>query len=343
MSKGGKGKGKKDEVIDNSTQHLFNMYRKFINEKQLKMYKPLEELFREKIKEEDHINEFNISGDLTFDEFSCIANALIAVNDVNKKPGYKHINSLRVFDCLVYDEGFSFILKYFQTCNSSNLKILDMRNCRLGTGACKDLAEIMNPSNISDIQVLNLSYNSIKTAGLSELMISLKVNTSLNYLNLSYCDICSEGAYLFRDFFENDKNNLKSLDLTGNSIYSKGATDIFNCLSENAKNVKLEEIILESCYITSDEEFTLSVTNCMKTCLDLGIFNLQLNHLNDDFLLKVFNVIKEQKEAEVKDMHIYIFQVTPIFSDTIYQPFFKMMVSRKKPKKKGKKAAPKKK
>lgn len=343
MSKGGKGKGKKDEVVDNSTQQLFNLYRKFINEKQLKMYKPLEELFREKIKEEDNINEFNISGDLTFDEFGCIINALTTVNDVNKKPGYKHINSLRVFDCLVYDEGFSLIMKYFQASNSSNLKILDLRNCKLGIGSCKYLAEIMNPSNISDIQVLNLSYNDIKSSGLSELMVSLKVNTSLNYLNLSYCGICHEGAYLFREFYENDKNNLLSLDLTGNSIFSKGATDLFNCLSENSKNVKLEELILECCYINSDDEFTVAVTNCMKTCLDLGVFNLQLNHLTDDFLQRVFTVIKEQKEAEVKDLHIYIFQVTPMFTDTIYQPFFKMMVSRKKPKKKKAKKAPPKK
>ena len=331
----GPKKGKKDEVIDVSTEKFFSTYKKISNTRGVKIFKSLEEDLKEKIKNDEHLNEIFIPERIGKEGAQDLLQALSETKDVNKQEGYKHLHSLRLWDSLILDEGLANIFNYILKCKTGNLKILDLVNSNITKQGCEIISNIFDPRYPTDIQCLNLSYNRFGNEGLIELMNNLKLNETITNLNLAYCDIGKEGMLYFKDLFYNTKNELITLILEGNHIEAKGATDLFNIISSIGNEVKLEELNLQNCFIISNEEFTGIVTTTMVACKNLESYNLQNNNLNDSFLIAVTEVLKKQK-AE-KDLHIYQFFVPYQFNDEVFQQFYKLMVGRKKPKKKKKK------
>lgn len=323
-------KKKEKDKEDSSTKKLFSQYKKTCFDNEYKMYKPLEDTFKEKIKEDSHINEIFIPETLGPEKTDHLFNTLSLVKDKDEKLGYKHLQSLRLWQSQILDDGVPAIFNYLETVKAPNLKILELKDCNIGVEGCQLISEMLNPLLNSDIQILSLDNNRFGLEGLIQLMNNLKINETIVYLSLADCDLDAESILYFKEFFQNDKNKLVSLILDGNAIETRGACDLLKIL--NPTN-KLEEISLCFCKIISNEEFILCVTSAMQELNMLEIYNLEYNTLNDEFLLAVTEVLKKQKL--VKDLHVYQFKTGVFnFSDTVFQPFYKLMLGRKKPKKK---------
>ena len=325
MSK--KTKGKKDEIVDESTMHFLSLYRK-----QPKKYFPLIETLNEKIKEENDLNELfvkeQLEPDIIIDIFKCLS----IVKDINGKPGYKHLKSIRLWNADVGDIGFNEIRNYIVESKAINIKTIEMINCNLREESCIALSDFLHPKDSFDLQTLILDNNQIGNIGLKNLLTNLKYNTSISYLSLAYCSITYEGIEYIKELFDNVKNNLIYLSLEGNSVEAKGAQDLMNYITELSP---LEELNLKNTLIIGDLEFYNSLTTMMNSNMNLGIYNFKMNHFTDDFIKAVIDVLSTQKIA--KDLHIYEFHIPTNFSNDLYEKYFALMNGRKKPKKKGKK------
>lgn len=322
-----KTKPKKDEIIDESTSNLLSSYRK-----SQKKYLPLLSLLSTLSKEESHLNEIFISDQLDSDYIINLFKVLSSVKDINKQLGYKHIKSIRLWNVDLYDTGLKSIKDYIQDNNISNIKTIELINCKISEESCMILSEILHPKDAFDIQTLILDYNlRVSNNGIRNLMNGLKYNTSITYLSLAYSNISYDGVVYLKEIFDK-QSFLLVLSLEGNPIETKGAQDLMNYITETSP---LEELNLKNTMIVGDNDFTNCVVSMMNSNLSLGVYNLYMNHFNNDFLSSVIDTLQSQKAS--KDLHVYQFYLSPVFSNELYEKFFLLMNGRKKPKKKGKK------
>lgn len=326
-----KSKGKKDEIVDVSTSSLLGYYKKYSVKKP---FVPLVEILMDKIKEEDHLSELVIPEQIGVEAIIDIFKALSSVKDISGLLGYKHLKSIRIWENHIGESGVTFIKNYIYDSRAVNIKLLELVKCGIEVNACQLITELLHPKDALDIQVITLDYNPIGNLGVENLMKNLAFNFNLTYLSLAYCGINADGVYHIKKMFDNQKNNLIYFSLEGNEIEAKGAMDLMNFITENSP---LEEFNLQNTLIKSDSEFISSLTTMMNTNLNLGVYNLRGNHLTDEFLKAVNEVLQSHKEA--KDLHIYQFLIPTNLSNELYEKFFSLMNGRKKPKKKKPKKA----
>lgn len=114
---------------------------------------------------------------------------------------------------------------------STNLIHLDLTDTQLGAKGGLVIAQLLR--NNTTLQQLNLARNSIGTRGIKAIVPELTINSSLQLLDLSYNNIKSRGATLLAHALEEPTSvsNLKSLNLTGNSIGHQGMQTLSRMLT----------------------------------------------------------------------------------------------------------------
>mmetsp|Transcript_17633 Transcript_17633/g.44001 ORF Transcript_17633/g.44001 Transcript_17633/m.44001 type:complete len:665 (-) Transcript_17633:144-2138(-) len=115
--------------------------------------------------------------------------------------------------------------------HTTNLLRLDLTNTQLGSKGGLVIAQLLR--NNTTLQELNLARNAIGTRGMKAIVPELTTNSSLQVLNLSYNNIKARGATLLANALEEPTSvcNLKSLNLTGNSIGHQGMQTLSRMLT----------------------------------------------------------------------------------------------------------------
>ncbi len=115
--------------------------------------------------------------------------------------------------------------------HATNLLCLDLTDTQLGSKGGLVIAQLLRNNSI--LQELNLTKNAIGTKGMKAIVPELTTNSSLQVLNLSYNNIKARGATLLANALEEPTSvcNLKSLNLTGNSIGHQGMQTLSRMLT----------------------------------------------------------------------------------------------------------------
>jgi len=116
---------------------------------------------------------------------------------------------------------------------ATHLIHLDLTETQLGSKGGLVIAQLLR--NNTTLQRLNLTNNAIGTKGMKAIVPELTTNSTLQLLNLSYNNIRSRGATFLAQALKESTSvcNLKSLDLTGNSIGHQGMQTLSPILGEN--------------------------------------------------------------------------------------------------------------
>ena len=114
---------------------------------------------------------------------------------------------------------------------ATNLVHLDLTDTQLGSKGGLVIAQLLR--NNTTLRHLNLTKNAIGTKGMKAIVPELTTNSSLQILNLSYNNIKARGATLLANALEEPTSvcNLKSLNLTGNSIGHQGMQTLSRMLT----------------------------------------------------------------------------------------------------------------
>ncbi|CAG9310902.1 PPP1R37_1 [Blepharisma stoltei] len=241
--------------------------------------------------------------------------------------------------------------KLSQSISTSSLRMLGFSQNRIGNDGCSYISSLLagNYDGPCPLESLDISKNEIGTKGLAKLFFSLKGNTQLHtlnleknpfstglssscqqflienehlkYLNLSGCELKSEGIHMLftglaknkglisLDISSNDiddigieiiasgiagNQNLKLLDLSSNKIKNRGGCALANAFKINRtlEDLNLKENSIKNIAGQLFSEVSRYNTNILR-------LNLEANQIN----FKYFNEIK-QNLAHNKQLHI---------------------------------------
>ena len=130
-------------------------------------------------------------------------------------------------------------------CDNESLKLLDLSRNYL-TGKSAGLLHQFLTNRNTNLQHLDLSWNTLKAKGCEKVIAGLQHDATLRTLKLSWNGIQDEGAMLMSKFLK-DLEVLEELDLLGNGITDKGFSAITNALS--SQNSSLKVVRLDQNYI----------------------------------------------------------------------------------------------
>ena len=94
---------------------------------------------------------------------------------------------------------------------SHKLRELNLSNNKIGFNSINSLSEIVHKDS-SVLSTLNLENIGLKEKSLAQLISSVKINTSINYLNLAKNSLNTNSAKLLKELLE-ENYTLKKLDL----------------------------------------------------------------------------------------------------------------------------------
>lgn len=323
-----KQQNKNGEEEDLSTQELLSNYKKLCRLSQIPINKPFEKLINSKLEEGSDLNELLLQDRIKEEGAIEICNALKACN---KNEGYKHLQSIRIWEGELGNQGLFAFVKYMIEKKQYKISILEFINCSLGVLSCEFLSRLLNPMTSFQIKVLILDYNLFGNEGVNELMTSLSINNTVTYLSLNYCGITSDGVMILKNLFENQNSVLEKLYLQGNQIENKGVIELFNSLS-NKEEFFLEELHLSNCTFGNDIYFINALIGLMNSNSNIHTYNLKYNFISEEEFSNIVDTLVSQKNS--KDLHIYQFLIDESYDNKIYDKFFNCLKGRKKPKKK---------
>lgn len=203
-----------------------------------------------------------------------------------------------------------------------------MINCNIGVLGCEFISRIFNKERVNKISILTLDYNTFGNEGLSKLMENVKESKTLTYLSLAYCNIDENGVKYLQEFLAATGICLEKLILQGNPLKNAGMAQLINIIYDNTT---LEEINLNNVLFGNSPETMKSLVSLMKSNTNLLAYSLKFNFITEaDFEI----ILREGLKAE-GCKHIYQFLIDEKISKPLFDEYFKLMKSRKKPKKKG--------
>ena len=321
-------KGKGNEEEDVSTQELLTLYKKNCKVAQIPYSKGLEKLINDKLEEGVDLNEILLQEKLKEEGTIELCKAL---KSCNKGEGYKHLQSIRIWEGELCNQGIGSIYRFMLETKQYKISIIELINCSIGILGCEFLSRLLNPLTNFQIKVLTLDYNLFGNDGLNELMNSLNNNSTVNYLSLCYCGITADGVINLKNLFENPNSVLERLFIQGNPIENKGAVELLNSLS-NKNELLLEEINMSNCSIGNDIDFINSLIGVMNSNNILCTINLKYNLISEEEFGMIVETLQTQKAA--KDLHIFQFMIDEVYESKLFDKFFTCLKGRKKPKKK---------
>jgi len=223
-----------------------------------------------------------------------------------RKENFKMVNVVCFSNANVGEEGTKAIAKVVEQVDSLNR--LELLGCRVPSVACipLGLAIERNSKTSSSLRKLNLSYNKIGTAGLTQLVTGFTSNKAMEELILSYCDLDSTSGLALMKLIKGCPS-LKKLDLTGNRLGARGlqfiSQAIINCGSG------LEELKFSlNCVGEEDLEHSILVSSMddlaeLLRKSSLSILDLSGNCFPEEFGECLFTAYEEGKVAQFSIPH----------------------------------------
>jgi Ran GTPase-activating protein (RanGAP) involved in mRNA processing and transport len=358
--KAAKAKGGKDDEDDTSTADLLAHYKKNCKLEGIPISKCIVKQLDEKLEEDVDLQEVLIDEKIGEENAFEFCKAL---KHVNKQEGYKHLESIRIWEGNLGNQGVRAFYLYISETKAYKIKVLEFINCNFDDLGCEFISRIINsPFNI---KILNLDYNNIGNKGLMHIAKALATNTSVNYLSLNYCGITEDGVESLKAIFNNENNEIEKLFLQGNHIGNKGISDFLHLLASKEEQ-PLTEIHLsntnigkeankdnligethesevldiiksradktedEQPLINKEDDLLIALENVMKSNKSIHTYNLKYNLISPEGFRKITQILLEQKQHD--DKHIYQVQIDEIYDSTDFKVFFDILKSRKKPK-----------
>lgn len=183
--KKGKGKGKKPEEEDLSTEQLPKIYRRKCETLGIPPYKVFREKIEEALDDQDHLKKLHL-----FDPLQPIG--VRAMMDSLADLKYKHLASIKLVKVECHDEGVEYICNYME--KGGSVKLLNLPHNEISYIGCEFLGKTIGNTLHVKLQKLKLDFNNIGTKGLSVLARGLCMNPHLERLSLNFCGIDSNGA-----------------------------------------------------------------------------------------------------------------------------------------------------
>lgn len=193
--------------------------------------------------------------------------------------GYKHLQSLRLWDANIGDEGVTVLLDYMCETSNTTIQLIECLNCNITAQGCITFSKLFDPLKIYSIKYLTLDYNFIGNEGLVNLMTHMKDARYLKYLSLANCGIDEHGAKIFTDIFNNPEIKLEELNLQGNPLKNAGITEILGLLYYNNT---LKELNLNNTVIGNNPELALLIARLMISNTTLGAYYLNFNMITNE-------------------------------------------------------------
>jgi hypothetical protein len=322
-----KGKGK-DEEDDTSTVDLLAIYKKQCRQHEIPYSKVIENQINSKLEEDTHLQELLIDDKIGEEGMIQFSKALKLTN---KNLGYKHLQSIRVWEGNIGNQGLRSFYNYIVETKNYNINILEFINCGIEKLGCEFISRMLYPTLSYNIKILILDYNKIGDEGLKELTKGLSCNITINYLSLNYCEITNDGMPYLKSIFENDNSGLEKLYVQGNHIGNESMSELLDLLSTK-EELPLEEINLSNTNIGSNATFINSLLLCMKNNKTIHTYNLKYNLISKFEFKQIISLLKDQKTQN--DSHIFQILIDEVYEELDFKTFFDILKSRKKPKKK---------
>jgi len=191
-------------------------------------------------------------------------------------------------------EGLTQIIEPLITLSpqATDLIHLDLTETQLGSKGGLVIAQLLR--NNSTLQQLNLTSNSIGTKGMKAIAPELTTNSTLQLLNLSYNNIKSRGATLLAQALENPTSvcDLKSLNLTGNSIGHKGLQTLSPMLTVNRT--------IESLYVGINNigpEGAAHLAFAIKRNYAIKVLHINDNNIGPDAASLLFDQLRDENRT----------------------------------------------
>ena len=176
----------------------------------------------------------------------------------------------------------------------TNLQKLNLAFNSIGSDGVKALADCLK--HHTNLHTLDLDSNNIGIDGAKALADCLKHHTNLNTLYLSYNKIGSDGAKALADCLKHH-TNLQTLSLRSNNIGSDGAKALADCLKHHTN---LQTLHLDSNNIGSDGAKALA--DCLKHHTNLQTLSLRSNNIGSDGAKALADCLKHH--TNLKTLHL---------------------------------------
>lgn len=321
-------KGAKDEEEDTSTLDLLTLYKKYCKHAGIPHSKSLEKNINEKIDEGLDLPELLIDEKIGEDGAIELCRAL---KTTNKEEGYKHLQSIRVWEGNIGNQGLRAFYLYMVEKKNYKISTLEFINCLIGELGCEFISRMLNPTGSHNIKFLTLDYNNFGNKGMKQLCINMKFNVSLNFVSLNYCGITEEGVPYLKQIFENENSSIEKFSIQGNHIGNKGMAEFMNTLSDK-EMIPLEDLNVSNTKIGNDEAFINSFIGMLNGNKTIHTINVKYNVISGDEFKKLIECLLAQKSKD--DKHIYQIPIDEVYEQSDFKQYFDILKSRKKPKKK---------
>jgi hypothetical protein len=161
----------------------------------------------------------------------------ILIQTLNSSYSYPHCRSIRLWKTFCEDEGVRAVCQFAEVAKGlSALELLDNKMTPLG---CEFVSRVIHPKANTGILILKLDHNGFGSEGMKRLSEGLAINTSIEHLSLTYCDIDQAGARAIFEILIFTKSHLKELNLSGNHLRNDGVIQVCRGLSIAKTLVKI--------------------------------------------------------------------------------------------------------
>ena len=105
-------------------------------------------MITEKLEEGSELNEIVLQEKLGEEGAIELCKAL---KDVNKNLGYKHLQSIRIWEGDLGNQGVAAFCRYISETGAEKLSLLEFMNCNIGVLGCEIIGRLLSPNAKNDL------------------------------------------------------------------------------------------------------------------------------------------------------------------------------------------------
>ena len=115
--------------------------------------------------------------------------ALTSIKYRQLKPAhsYKHVISLRLWECNIGDEGVAHLCQFLN--GNKSVETLDLLKNKITATGCDFLGRVLGSASETPVKILHLDHNPIGSAGVDKLANGLAQNKKLTVLSLTHAGL----------------------------------------------------------------------------------------------------------------------------------------------------------
>ena len=245
---------------------------------------------------------------------------------------YKHIVSLRLWECNIGDEGVAHLCNFLST--NKSIETLDLLKNKITDAGCEFMGRVLGPTSETPLKILHLDHNPIGSSGVEKLTNGLCQNKAINVLTINHAGLDAKCAPSLSRILVFIHSTLKELELIGNQLKSRGVAEILPAAKISKKLVMLNvsDNQVEDSQTLFDNLSDLSVNSrCVRR------INLGYNFLTNDFIRQVLQPLEDGKKITEINFGIKIDPQLRLKLKATLVENKKIAKKAKKKKKKGKK------